>query len=472
MILDGPSGAATGRYNAGMTRYHIWTEGCQMNVADSQRVASALERLGYQPCARAEDADVIVLNTCVVRQSAEDRAYGRLTSLRPLKAERPEVVINLMGCLVGVRGNGRLHQVFPHVDVFSPPSDPGPLVDYLQGRDSRQILEAELSVRNAHLDGHRVLPAASRQHLIAAHVPVVYGCSHACTFCIIPFRRGPERSRPVNTIAAEVRAMIEQGVREVTLLGQIVDRYGLDLHAGLTLPDLLRTLHAIDGLERIRFLTSHPNWMTDDLLAAVAELPKVCEHIEVPVQAGHDRILAEMKRGYTSDDYRRLVERIRRVIPGASIATDIIVGFPGETESEFLHTFDLLAELRLDVAHLARYSPRPGTVADRRMPDDVPDAEKELRFRALEELQATIAGEINHRLMGQEVEVLVEERARDRWKGRTRTNKLVFFEDEADRRGQLVPVRIDWAGPWSLVGTPSAPPADRQTSAIRSLAAT
>lgn len=436
-----------------------------MNVADSQRVASALERIGYQPSARAEDADVIVLNTCVVRQSAEDRAYGRLTSLRPLKAERPEIVINLMGCLVGVRGNGHFHSAFPYVDVFSPPSDPGPLIDHLLRRDGRRIAEGELSVRNAQLDGDLVLPAEARGRLVAAHVPVVYGCSHACTFCIIPFRRGPERSRPVGTITAEVRAMVDHGVREVTLLGQIVDRYGLDVADGPTLPDLLRTLHAIDGLERIRFLTSHPNWMTDRLLATVAELPKVCEHIEVPVQAGHDRILAEMKRGYTSDDYRRLVERIRHIIPGTSIATDVIVGFPGESEIEFLHSFDLLAELRLDVAHLARYSPRPGTVADRRMPDDVPEAEKELRFRALEDLQATIAAEINERCLGQEVEVLVEDRVRDRWKGRTRTNKLVFFDADDELRGRLVPVRIDWAGPWSLVGTPAARPSPRPTSA-------
>jgi tRNA-2-methylthio-N6-dimethylallyladenosine synthase len=453
-------------------KYHIWTEGCQMNVADSQRVASSLERLGYEPSRRAEDADVIVLNTCVVRQSAEDRAYGRLTSLQPLKAARPEIVINLMGCMVGVRGNGHFRETFPFVDVFSPPSDPGPLINHLVHRDGLRIIEHELFARNAQLDGDLVLPADARGRLVAAHVPVVYGCSHACTFCIIPFRRGPERSRSVGTIAAEVRSMVDQGVREVTLLGQIVDRYGLDVADGPTLPDLLRTLHEIDGLERIRFLTSHPNWMTDRLLAAVAELPKVCEHIEVPVQAGHDRILAEMKRGYTTDDYRRLVDRIRRTIPGASIATDVIVGFPGESETEFLHTFDLLAELRLDVAHLARYSARPGTVAERRMPDDVPEAEKEHRFRALEDLQATLAAEINARLLGQEVEVLVEEQVRGRWKGRTRTNKLVFFDANDDQRGRLVHVRIDWAGPWSLVGTPSARPSSKPLLSMPPLGAT
>ncbi len=452
-------------------KYHVWTEGCQMNVADSQRVASSLERLGYRAVKRAEEADVIVLNTCVVRQSAEDRAYGRLTSLRPLKDRRPEVVINLMGCLVGVKGNGALRQTFPYVDVFSPPSDPAPLVEHLLRRDGRQLDEQEVAARFAAMDGDLLLPLEARGGLVAAHVPVVYGCSHACTFCIIPFRRGPERSRSIGEIAAEVRSLVRQGVREVTLLGQIVDRYGADVPDGPDLSQLLRVVHDVDGLDRIRFLTSHPNWMSDRLLETVAELPKVCEHIEVPVQAGDDEILQRMRRGYSRDDYRRLIDRIRRRLPHASIATDIIVGFPGEDERQFQATYDLLAELRLDVAHLARYSSRPGTVAARRMADDVPEAEKGRRFRALEELQSQVAAEINARLVGRTVEVLVETRhpaarqgapeggppARERWKGRTRTNKLVFLDSAEDLRGRLVPVRVEWAGPWSLVGGPLVP---------------
>jgi tRNA-2-methylthio-N6-dimethylallyladenosine synthase len=463
-------------------KYHVWTEGCQMNVADSQRVASSLERLGYSAVARAEEADVIVLNTCVVRQSAEDRAYGRLTSLRPLKATRPELVINLMGCLVGVKGNDSLRQTFPYVDVFSPPSDPTPLVEHLLRRDGRRLDDLELSERFATMDGDLVLPLEARGRQVAAHVPVVYGCSHACTFCIIPYRRGPERSRPVGEIAAEVRALVRQGVREVTLLGQIVDRYGADVPDGPDLSDLLRLLHDIDGLERLRFLTSHPNWMTDRLLDTVAELPKVCEHIEVPVQAGDDDVLERMHRGYRVDDYRRLIERIRRRLPHASIATDIIVGFPGETDRQFQATADLLAELRLDVAHLARYSNRPGTVASRRLDDDVPEAEKDRRFRALEDLQTEVAAEINARLVGETVDILVEARhpaasagnrigapreGRDRWKGRTRTNKLVFLDSDDsddDLRGRLVPVRVEWAGPWSLVGLPAAAPGRHEAS--------
>ncbi len=438
-------------------KYYIWTEGCQMNVADSQRVASALERLGYTFTPEAEEADVIVLNTCVVRQSAEDRAYGRLSSLRPIKERRPETVINLMGCLVGVRGNEQLRQRFPFVDVFSPPSDPGPLISFLTQNEARQMQGEEKARQDAILDEEFILPAHERGRLVSVHVPVVYGCSHACTFCIIPYRRGVERSRRVGEIVAEIRALVEQGVKEVTLLGQIVDRYGKDLPDGPDLAGLLRVVHEIEGLERIRFLTSHPNYFTEDLMRTVAELPKVMPHIEIPVQAGDDEVLARMKRGYTQADYRRIVEKIRKLIPGASIATDIIVGFPGESEEQFMQTYRLLEDLRLDVAHLARYSPRPGTVAQRRMVDDVPEEEKMRRFRMLEALQEHISAEINATYLGQRVEVLFEEKVKERWKGRTPTNKLVFVESQEDLRGRILPVTITWTGPWSMLGRVEIP---------------
>jgi tRNA-2-methylthio-N6-dimethylallyladenosine synthase len=431
-----------------------------MNVADSLRVASALEHLGYAPTHQPEDARVIVLNTCVVRQSAEDKAYGRLQSLRPLKAKRPDLVINLMGCLVGVKGHERLQKRFPFVDVFSPPSDPGPLVAFLTQDETRDLEQASTNRRFAAMDSELLLPLDERGKLVASHVPVVLGCSHACTFCIIPYRRGVERSRPAGEIMAEVRALVAQGVKEITLLGQIVDRYGKDLEGGdsqTNLASLLRSAQEVDGLERIRFLTSHPNWMTDELLENVAGLPKVMPHIEVPVQAGDDEVLENMKRGYTADDYRRLVQRIREIIPGAAIATDIIVGFPGESEVQFQHTYDLLEELRLDVAHLARYSTRPGTVAERRMPDDVPDAEKWRRFRLLEEQHERISGEINAGYLGETVEVLFEERVRGRWRGRTPTNKLVFVESDADLRGQVSKVQVTWSGPWSMQARPPLP---------------
>ena len=273
-------------------KYHIWTEGCQMNVADSQRVASALERLGYGAASRPAEADVIVLNTCVVRQSAEDKAVGHLFSLKPLKKQRPDLVVNLMGCMVGVKGTQGLRKRFPFVDVFSPPSDPGPLIAYLTQDESRALDQAETEQRYALMDGELLLPASERGELVSAHVPVVLGCSHACTFCIIPYRRGAERSRPVGEIVAEVRSLVAQGVKEITLLGQIVDRYGRDISAGPDLAALLRIVHDVQGLERIRFLTSHPNWMNAELLEAVAGLPKVMPHIEVPVQAGSKRCAA------------------------------------------------------------------------------------------------------------------------------------------------------------------------------------
>jgi len=430
-----------------------------MNVADSQRVAASLESLGMQATDQAEQADVVVLNTCVVRQSAEDRAYGRLHALRPLKERRPELVINVMGCMVGVKGNPALRQAFPFVDVFSPPSDPAPLLAYLNERALANEIRSQTEARHAWMDGEAAVEPGIRTG-VTAYVTVVEGCSHACAFCVIPYRRGVERSRSLSEIAAEVRRLTERGVRQVTLLGQIVDRYGLDLEDPRRLSTLLRELHSIDGLERIRFLTSHPNWMTDDLLDAVAELPKVCEHIEVPVQAGDDGVLDQMRRGYTVDEYRRLIERIRNRIPGVAIATDVIVGFPGETEAQFQRTCDLLQELRLDVAHLARYSTRPGTLAARQLQDDVPEAEKMRRFRLLEGLQEGIVAGIHQELLGQVVEVLVEEAQRPgHWRGRTRTNKLVFFDSTHASPGDRVPVRIEWTGPWSLRGSPAYRPA-------------
>jgi tRNA-2-methylthio-N6-dimethylallyladenosine synthase len=431
-------------------KYHIWTEGCQMNVADSQRVGSALEHLGYAFTGNAEDADVIVLNTCVVRQSAEDKALGRLSSLKPLKDKNPGLIINLMGCLVGVRGAEKLQKRLPFVDVFSPPSDPGPLVSFLTQGEVHSMVDAETTRRFLMMDDELVLPVHERGRLVSAHIPVVYGCSHACTFCIIPYQRGIERSRPVGDIVGEARSLATQGVKEITLLGQIVDRYGKDIPDGPSLAGLLRVIHEVEGIERIRFLTSHPNYFGEDIMDAVAELPKVMPHFEVPIQAGDDTVLENMRRGYTQDDYRRLVDKIRAKVPGCSIATDIIVGFPGETDEQFMETYRVLSDLRLDVAHLARYSPREGTVSARRMEDDVSAEEKMRRFRLLEELQEQIVGEINAQYLGQTVEVLFEEKVKGRWKGRTPTNKLVFVESDEDLRGQALPVSVTWAGPWSM----------------------
>ena len=431
-------------------KYHIWTEGCQMNVADSQRVGSSLEHLGYTLTEKPEDADVIVLNTCVVRQSAEDKAMGRLSSLAPLKKRNPNLVINLMGCLVGVRGTEKLKARLPYVDVFSPPSDPGPLISHLTQGEVQSLEDAETTRRFLMMDEELILPVAEQGKLISAHVPIVYGCSHACTFCIIPSKRGGERSRPVGDIVAEVRSLARQGVKEVTLLGQIVDRYGKDIPNGPNLAKLLRLIHEVEGIERIRFLTSHPNYFGDDLIEAIAELPRVMPHIELPIQAGDDQVLENMKRGYSQQDYRDLVAKIRERIPDCSIATDIIVGFPGETDEQFMETDRVLADLKLDVAHLARYSVREGTVATRRMEDNVTEEEKMRRFRLLEDLQEQVVGEINKKYLGETVEVLFEEKVKNRWRGRTPTNKLVFVEAEEDLRGKLLPATVTWTGPWSM----------------------
>jgi tRNA-2-methylthio-N6-dimethylallyladenosine synthase len=473
---------ATDKASNAERKYHIWTIGCQMNIADSNHVAAELEKIGYGPTDKLEEADVVVLNTCVVRQSAEDKAIGKLGSLKPWRKAHPDRTLALMGCMVGVKPSQQLLDAYPEVDVFMPPSEAAPLVNHLR--------QAEIDAEMAHLEREQLMhrfrlqdelqPTGSQQsikHLalsgqapVAAHVPIVYGCSHACTFCIIPFRRGVERSRPVEEIVNEVRGLVSQGVREVTLLGQIVDRYGYDWRGELgnsasvapyqgeageadyDLADLLRAVHEIEGLWRIRFLTSHPNYMTDRILHAVRDLPKVCEHIEVPIQAGDDEVLERMKRGYTNADYRKLVAHIRETIPNVAIHTDIIVGFCGETDEQFEKTYEVMADLKLDKAHLARYSPRPGTVSARRMVDDVPEEVKVARFTRLEQLQEQVCTEINQRYLGETVEVLVEEMHKGKWRGRTRTNKLVFIDSPLPLRGRLVDVEITWTGPWSMQG--------------------
>ena len=434
-------------------RYFIWTEGCQMNAADSRRLARSLENLGYEPCAKIDDADVIVLNTCVVRQSAEDKAIGRLSSLKSLKREKPQLIINLMGCLVGVHGNPALQKRFPWVDVFSAPSDPQPLLDFLTNR--LQAGQAEHWRQNIDLmlDEEFGVAVAGEQRAVSENLPVVLGCSHACAYCVIPLKRGRERSRDAQRILRDAATFAAQGVREIVLLGQIIDRYGLDLPGSPQLPQLLASLSEIPEIKRLRFLTSHPNWMSDELIASVAELPKVMPHIEVPIQAGDNDVLLAMRRGYTNQQYRELVAKLRERIPGVSIATDIIVGFPGETEAAFQKTYDLLADLRLDVAHLARYSPRPGTYSARELPDDVPAEEKMRRFRLLEDLQEGILRELNETFLGKHVPVLFEHRVKGRWYGRTPTNRIVFVDSEKDLTGQEYQVKIGWTGPWSLVGS-------------------
>jgi tRNA-2-methylthio-N6-dimethylallyladenosine synthase len=451
-------------------RYHIWTIGCQMNKADSDKLAAGLERLGLEEAARPEEADLVVLNTCSVRQHAEERAISKLGVLRKLKSRR-NLTIAVMGCMVGPRTDD-LRRRFPYVDVFTRPQEFDPILEAI-GVDGKE-LGGEFWPRTFAVPGGPT-----------AFVPVVHGCDKFCSYCIVPYRRGRQRSRPVAEVREEVEHLVAHGVREVTLLGQTVEAYGNDLPGGdgdvldrPDLGDLLRALHEIDGLHRLRFLTSYPRDMTARILQAVAELPKVCERFSLPVQSGDDGVLERMRRGYTVPEYRQKLELLRRLMPEAAVSTDVIVGFCGETEAEFRRTYDLLAELRFDKVHVAAYSPRPGTIAWRRLPNDVPQEVKRERLRAVEELEARIAGEINSALLAHTVEILVEEvnggklsgTARP-LSGRTRSGKLVHFGGthpepvEGARLGDLVHVVIERAGPWSLQGRLAGATAQRERGA-------
>ena len=422
-----------------------------MNVADSYRVAAALENLGYTPTNLPKEADVIVLNTCVVRESAEQKAIGRLTTLKKLKDNNPSLVLSLMGCMVGIHDPVALRKKYPYVDVFAQPSDPGPLINHLQGKN-RMHTEYRRVVDILDSEFAYTLPTSKEATTVSAFLPIIYGCSHACSYCIIPLRRGREISRSPHEILKDARALVERGVKEITLLGQIVDRYGQDQPGYPTLDQLLREIHQIEGLLRIRFLTSHPNWMTDAILDTVAELPKVMPYIELPNQSGDNTVLRNMRRGYTIEKYMRIIEKIRNRLGEVSIATDIIVGFPGETVEQFENTVQVLQELNPDMTHLARYSPRPGTYSAEKMEDDVPPEEKMRRFRIIEKMQETFSSKINSTYLGRSVPILFEDKSKTRWRGRTPTNKIVFVENDIDLRGKIRNVTINWAGPWSMLG--------------------
>ncbi len=409
-----------------MPKYHIWTIGCQMNKAESERLGNRFEELGYET-ANAAEADLIVLNSCVVRQSAENRVLNKLNAMKALKEVRPEVVLALTGCLVNSRVD-LLKKRFPHVDHFFKPGDYPP---WLEKTD---ILSLPIH------------PSP------AVYVTIIQGCDNFCSYCIVPYRRGRERSRPIPEIACEVRELVNRGAKEVTLLGQNVDSYGHDLPDRPDLADLLTELNDIDGLARMRFLTNHPKDMSLKLIEAIARLDRVCEQISLPVQSGSDDILKLMKRGYKVEQYRHLITQIRDKIPGVALSTDIIVGFPSESAGQFQQTVNLLSETKFDTVHVAAYSPRTGTLAAREFEDNIPLPEKKERLSKVEQLQEGIQTEINSRLLGETVEILVEGKVRGKWYGRTRTDKLVFFGSDDNCHGQMMRIRIDKTSPWSLQG--------------------
>ena len=420
-----------------MRTFHIWTLGCQMNKADSLKLAAGLDRLGCHAVDDDRDADLVVINTCSVRQHAEDRAYGRLGLLRKRLEAGVDFKIAVMGCMVGPRID-ELERRFPQVDVWARPQQFDPILE-LAGAD-RDASEGEFWVETFGVPNGPT-----------AFVPVVHGCDKFCTFCIVPLRRGRERSRPVAEVLDEVRHLAEHGVREVTLLGQTVEAYGHDLAESADLATLFEGIEHIGGVVRTRFLTSYPKDMSDRIIDAVADLPKVCEHFNIPVQSGDDRVLKRMRRGYTVAEYEQRVQRIRSRMPNAAIATDVIVGSPGESGEEFANTVALLERVRFDVIHAAAYSPRPGTFAYRHQPDDVPLEVKKERLQVIEALHADSASRINRDLLGGIVEVLVEREEEGRSTGRARTGQLVHF-NATGVVGELAEVIIDRVTPWSLQG--------------------
>jgi tRNA-2-methylthio-N6-dimethylallyladenosine synthase len=421
-----------------MSAFHIWTIGCQMNVADSRRLAESLEGQGFVAAEHPGQADVVVLYSCVVRQGAEDRVHGQLHALSKMKAARPGLKVVVAGCVSDIPD---WRARYPFVDLIAEPGQDLTVRDRLMDLldlSERYRLEPEHAVR---------LPG------ISEGVTIHQGCNRSCTYCIVPSTRGGERSRPPLVVVDEVRQLVARGTREVVLLSQIVERYGRDLRPRVLLSELLRMLNdEVSGLERIRFLTSYPGDFGRDLIDAVADLPKVCEDVNLPIQSGDDEVLRRMRRGYVVDHYRQLISRLRERMPEIGLQTDVIVGFPGETDAEFLNTLAMLEEFRFDVVHVAMYSPRPGTVSASTMVDDIPRAEKRRRLHLVEETQKRIAAEINARYLGRTVDVLVEGVSKGRWYGRTRTNKLVHFDSSEDLAGQLVDVEITSTEPWYLQG--------------------
>lgn len=421
------------------TRYYLWTVGCQMNKADSDKLAAGFDRMGLKATDRMERADVVVINTCSVRQHAEDRAYSKLGRVRLLKQQKPDLKVAVMGCMVGLKTDD-LERRFPQVDVFARPQQFEPIMELIEG-PSEDLGGEFWPSTYAIPDGP------------TAYVPIVHGCNKFCTYCIVPYRREREKSRPVDEIVRETAYLAVHGVREVTLLGQTVEAYGHDLADQPDLGDLMRELSAIERLQRIRFLTSYPKDMTHRILEAIAELPKVMECFSLPVQAGSNRVLESMRRGYTRAEYLEKIAEVRTLMPNAGITTDVIVGYPGETEADFEETLSLLEEVRFDKVHVAAYSPRPGTIAWRKMEDDVPAATKAEWLHRVEALENRISQEINDAYLRTLQPVLIEGIRNEQPFGRTRTGKLVHLDVPA-RIGSTVDVYIEHAGPFSLRGNP------------------
>ena len=433
-----------------MRSYHIITFGCQMNEHDSERMAGILEAQGFIPAASVDDAEMVILNTCSIREKAEQKFYSELGRLSHLKGrEGKDLTIAVAGCIAQQEGK-RLLSRTPSVDLVVGPSDLVRLADMATERRERTMPVIETGGDPGY---HQKQVPAVRRDGLKAWVSIMYGCDNFCTYCVVPYLRGRERSRPSRNITAEVRSLAERGYREVTLLGQNVNSYGKGSSDPTTFPELLGLLQEIDGLHRIRFVTSHPRDLSDELMRAIGGLPKVCEAIHLPVQSGSDRILAAMKRNYTAAEYRGKVRRQRDIAPDVTITTDIIAGFPGETDSDAAQTLHLLRDIEYDNIFAFKYSKRPGTKA-LDLPGHLPEHVKEDRLADVLELQRDITLRKNARLVGSLQEVLVEGKSKKggTLTGRTRGNKAVNFNGNEALRGTLVTVRITSAGQNSLTG--------------------
>jgi tRNA-2-methylthio-N6-dimethylallyladenosine synthase len=421
-----------------------------MNVADSEKMLGMLGELGYRPTEVSEEADLVLFNTCTVRENAVEKLKGHLGALKALKQDNPDLVIGIAGCAAQAEGDA-IRKAYPQVDLVFGTHNiyrlPELLAQYQAHRQPVVEIVKELEAIPEDV------PTLRQGNGLQAWVTVSVGCDKRCTYCIVPYVRGDEVSRRPEHIVAEVQRLGAEGFKEVTLLGQNIDSYGDDLDPPSSLAELLQRLDPVAGIERIRFWTSHPADMTQDLIDAVATLPKVMEYINLPLQSGNDRILRFMARGYTVERYAALVDAIRRRIPGVALTTDLIVGFPGETEAEFLDTVEAVRRFRFDLANTFIYSTRKGTPAAR-MADQVPEAEKTARLTHLNQVVQEVARSINHDLIGTLQEVMVEKpnpMQPDQMTGRTRTFKIVHLVGEA-QPGDIVYARITGASAWSLKG--------------------
>ncbi len=449
-----------------MPKFYIKTYGCQMNERDSEQVAHSLIERGYQPVARESEADVVLLNTCSVRDMADQKALGKMGMMGRLAKRRPEVVFGFLGCMAQARGDS-LFNGLPHLDLVVGTQKFHRVADYVEElvekKTARQMDDLRFSISDTAEEAGS--QATIREQQLAprqatAFVSIMQGCNMHCTFCIVPRTRGAERSRSISEIVREVRGLVARGVKEVTLLGQIVNLYGRHefpkIGGKTPFVQLLEAVHAVDGLERLRFTSPHPIGFRDDLIHALAGLPKLAEHVHLPLQSGSNRVLKAMHRPYTAEKYSALVERIRAAKPEVAITSDIIVGFPGEEESDYAATRELVEHVQFDNAFIFRYSTRAATPAAA-MPNQIPESVKEARNQDLLRVVDESAHRANERLVGREVQILCEGPSRHnaaRLMGRTRTNKIVVFEDKAERAGEIMNVHVHQANGFSLYGTP------------------